>query len=185
MTDQLGPDFDDRLTAELDRFDGPTPMPDGARFSRPRARYAPLGPFKLVAALAAALAVLLVAVSAFAGSPDPGVWTRRAVNSFESVTHAAQPSPSPESGASRNQPAQTPARAQPTKTSAPRRESPEPSGGSDRGPWDSPAPSPWPGPDHHDDPSPNPRPSPSPSPDRNDGSDGGAHGTPPPPRSDR
>src|SRR6267378_2715935 len=125
MSDRLGPHFDDRLRAELDRFQGPTPLPDSARFGRVRARRR-LGPLKPALALAGALGILLIAASALAGSPNPGVWTQRAVNSIESVTQTGPPSPTPESEGSHHAPVQPSTRPEPSETGL---ESPEPSNG--------------------------------------------------------
>ena len=162
MSDQLGPHFNDRLRAELDRFEGTTPLPETARFSRVQARRR-LVLLKPALALAGALGILLIAASALAGSPNPGVWTQRAVNSIESVTQSAQPSPSPESQGSHHAPVQPSTRTEPSETG---HESPEPSNGSEQ--------EPSPSPDGHD--SSNPAPSPTPSP----GSEDGGHESPSP-----
>lgn len=160
MTDQLGPDFDERLTRELDRFVAPTPLPQRARFSGRQMGHRRLGRMKPVLAVAGALAILLVAASVLAGSPDPTVWTRHAVNSFESVTHAGQSSPSPESGGSHQ--VQPPAHTQPSETGEPSHESPEPSGGPQTEPSEQPTATPSPEPDGTGSASPTPSPSPSP-----------------------
>ena len=176
MTDQLGPDFDRRLKAGLDRFDGPTPLPEGARFARllPPRRH--LGPVKPALALAAALAVLLVAASALAGGPDPSTWTQKAVSSFQSVTRV-QPAPSPISNSTPRGRSQPPARTAP---SQPKRQSPEASDGSRAEPPDSHGPSPSPDSGHHDSSAPSPSPSPG------EGSDqGGRKGYPSPTPSGR
>ena len=160
MSEKLGPDFDDRLKRELDRFEGPTPLPEGARFSSAQSRRQ-LGPLKPVLALAGAMAILLVAASTLAGSPNPGVWTQRAVNSIESVTQAGHSSPSPESEGSHHQPVKPSTRTEPSETG---HESPEPSSGSHQEPSESPEPSPTP---ESDGPS-SANPTPSPSPDDSD-----------------
>jgi hypothetical protein len=162
MNDNLGPDFDRRLRASLDRVNGPTPLPENARFSTIKVRRL-LGPLKPALALAGALGILLIAASALAGSPNPGAWTQRAVNSIESVTQAAQPSPSPGSEGSHHAPVQPSTRPEPSETG---HESPEPSNGSEQEPSTSP--------DGHD--SSNPAPSPTPSP----GSENGGHESPSP-----
>jgi hypothetical protein len=161
MTDNLGPDFDLRLRASLDRVDGPTPLPENARFSSMKTSRR-LGPLRPALALAGALGILMVAATALAGSPNPGVWQQRAVNSIESVTHS-QSSPSPESEGSHHAPVQPSTRTEPSETS---HESPEPSSGSHQ--------EPSPSPDGHD--SSNPAPSPTPSP----GSQDGGHESPAP-----
>jgi len=168
MTDQLGPDFDDRLRSELDRVAAPTPRPEHARFSRADITYRRLGRMKPVLAIAGALGILTVAATALASSPDPGVWTRRVVYSFESVTHPVQLSPSPASGGSHHD------QAQPSGSGDGHHESPEPSSGSQPEPPESPSTSPSPEPDGHDSSSPTPSPTPVP------GSDDGAHESPSP-----
>ncbi len=129
MTDQLGPSFDKRLRAELDRFMPPTPRPESARFSLAPAGYRRLARLKPALAVAAAVAVLMVAASAASGSPNPGVWTQRAVTTVESVTQSTPPSPTPEPPKpSPVQPAQTApvANPSPSESAEPAHESPEP-----------------------------------------------------------
>ena len=62
----MGPHFDDRLRAELDRFEGTTPLPETARFSRVQARRR-LVLLKPALALAGALGILMVAASPLQG----------------------------------------------------------------------------------------------------------------------
>src|SRR5260370_6834755 len=95
MTDQLGPSFDKRLRAELDRFKPPTPRPESARFSRISPGYGRLGFLKPAVAMAAALALMTVAASAASGSPNPSVWKDRAWTTVQEVTQTAPPSPTP------------------------------------------------------------------------------------------
>ena len=166
MTDQLGADFDRRLKAGLDRFYGPNPQPENARFSRTQAPRRPIGPIKAGVAAAGALAVLLAAASVVAGGPDPSTWTQKAVSSFEAVTHAAQSSSSPASTPSPRANSQPPARTSPAE---PQRESPEPSDESHAEPSVSPTRDPG----THDSAAPSPTPSPG-------SDDGGERGSPSP-----
>src|SRR5260370_16109289 len=123
MSDHLGPDFDERLGAELDRAGAPTPLPANARFNVSPSGYRPLVGRKVALAVAGAVALLMVAATALARSPNPAVW----VSTVESVTHAAEssPSPSPESAPQAQPP--PPVHLQPTETGEPNHESPEPS----------------------------------------------------------
>jgi len=157
MTDQLGPDFDARLRAELDRLEGPTPLPSSARYSQPRTVYRRFAGMKPALVVAGAVAVLLVAASAVSGSPDPAVW----VTTVENVTHVGPPSPSPSPATSPNAQTNPPPRA--------------PSGGENHSqPVESPEASATPSPEPAETPSPGsdgehsgsepPAPSPSPSP---------------------
>jgi len=168
MSDQLGPDFDRRLKAGLDRFEGPNPLPSSARFSRSPTAPHRLGPIKLALAAAGALAVLTVAASALAGGPDPSAWPQKAVNSFELVTHIAQPSPSPSPTRSPQAQGRPAAHATPSDS---KHESPEPSEGSHA----QPSPSPTPESTSHDSSNAGPSPTPSPGSD-----DGGQRGSPSP-----
>lgn len=167
MTDQLGPDFDERLKAELDRFEGPTPLPSGARFSQSRTGSRPLEGLKPALVVAGAIAALLVAASAASGSPDPAVW----VTTVETVTHVGPASPSPSPVTSPNAQANPPPRAEPSEAAEPSHESPEPSGDTHSQPVESPEASPAPSPEPTESPnsgsedghSGSPSPSPSPS----------------------
>src|SRR5260370_11641154 len=126
MTDQLGPSFDKRLRAELDRFKPPTPRPESARFSRMSPGYGGLGFWNPAVAVAAALALLTVAAWAASGSPNPSVWKDRAWTTVQEVTQTAPPSPTPEpTKASPIQPAPA-AQPEPSEAPEPNRESPEP-----------------------------------------------------------
>jgi hypothetical protein len=157
MTDDLGPDFDERLGAELDRATPPTPTPANARFNISPSGYRTITGRKVALAAVGAVAVLMLGATALARSPNPAVW----VTTVQSVTHAAEssPSPSPETPTALPQP---PAQVQPTRTVEPSHESPEPPGDTHGGPSGSPTPSP------DDDKSPSPNPTPSPSPDGGD-----------------
>ncbi len=138
MTDQLGPSFDKRLRAELDRFRPPTPRPEMARFSRMPVGYGPLRFLKPAVAVAAALGLLTVAASAASGSPNPSVWKQRAVTTVQEITQTAPSSPTPEPPkASPIQPAPA-AQPEPSEAPEPNRESPEPSGETRQQPAESP-----------------------------------------------
>jgi len=126
MTDQLGPSFDKRLRAELDRFKPPTPRPESARFSRISPGYGRLGFLKPAVAVAAALALMTVAASAASGSPNPSVWKDRAWTTVQEVTQTAPPSPTPEAPKAspiQPEPAVHPG---PSEAPEPNHESPEP-----------------------------------------------------------
>ena len=149
MSDQLGPDFDERLGAELEHGFAPTPLPANARFHVSPPGYRPLVGRKLALAVAGAVALLMVAATALARSPNPAVW----VSTVESVTHVGEsnPSPSPESPVQAEP--QPPAHAEPTSPAEPSHgspepshESPEPSGDSGGGYVGSRSPSPSPSP---------------------------------------
>ena len=171
MTDQLGPDFDARLRAELDRLEGPTPLPSSARYSQPRTGYRRFGGMTPALVVAGAVAVLLVAASAVLGSPDPAVW----VTTVENVTRVGPASPTPSPVTSPNTQANPTPRAEPSEAVEPSHESPEPSGGETHSqPVESPEASATPSPEPVETPSPgsdgehsgseSPAPSPSPSP---------------------
>jgi hypothetical protein len=138
MSDQLGPSFDRRLRAELDRSKPPTPRPESARYSQIPPGYGRLGFLKPAVAVAAALALVTVAASAASGSPNPSVWKERALTTVQEVTQTAPPSPTPEPPkASPIQPAPA-AQPEPSEAPEPNRESPEPSGGTRQEPTESP-----------------------------------------------
>ena len=127
MTDQLGPSFDKRLRAELDRSKPTTLRPASARYSRISPGYGRLRFLKTAVAVAAALALATVAASAASGSPNPSVWKERALTTVHKVTQTAPPSPTPEQPkASPIQPAPA-AQPEPSEAPEPSRESPEPS----------------------------------------------------------
>src|SRR5216683_2506924 len=91
MSDQLGPDFDERLAAELDRVTAHTPLPENARFNISPPGNRRLGGRKMALAASGVVAVFMLAATVFAGSPNPAVW----VSTVESVTHLGESSPSP------------------------------------------------------------------------------------------
>jgi len=159
MNDPRRPGFDKRLRAALDRSRPPTPQAERARYSQPATGYRPLGRMKPALAITGALAVLLLAASAVAGSPDASAWTQRAVTTVESVAHVAQqPSPAPAPARSpQPKPKPAPAPAAP-KAAAPGGASPEPSHDSHGQPSSTPSPetSPTPSDEHHESPSPSP-----------------------------
>lgn len=122
MTDQLGPDFDERLGAELDRGEAPTPLPGDARFHLHPSNYRPITGRKLALAAAGAVAVLMLAATALARSPNPAVW----VTTVQSVGHSVESAPSPSSDSTPQAQPPPPARTQPTSTAEPSHESAEP-----------------------------------------------------------
>jgi hypothetical protein len=127
MSDPLGPDFDERLGAELDRGAAPTPLPANARFNVSPPGYRPLVGRKVALAVAGAVALLMVAATALARSPNPAVW----LSTVESVTHVAASSPSPSSESTPQAQPPPPAHVEPTPTGEPNHESPEPSADTD------------------------------------------------------
>jgi hypothetical protein len=101
--DPLGPDFDLRLRAALDRIVPPTPYPSGARYKLMAIALnrRTLGFASLLAAASAAGIVLLSGFAA-TGSPNPVVWSQRAASTIQSVSHIpdapkAEPSEVPSS----------------------------------------------------------------------------------------
>ncbi len=160
MSDQLGPDFDERLRAALERFRPPTPMPQRARFNRPQPTSYRLGGFRPALAAFGALAalILMVAATAASGSPDPVVWTQRAVTTVETtvetVTHVSESSPSPSTERAPQSQSKPPAQAAPLKTADRQRDSSEPTDGSRTEPKESPNPSHAQSQDHQESPSP-------------------------------
>jgi hypothetical protein len=157
--DPLGPGFDWRLRAALDKVE---PL-----FSAPRYQTAPrFNVWRLAPAGVAVASMLLLALTAAAatGSADPTVWTQRATTTIQSVGHPPEPSPSPESSPAQPQ---TPPRAAPI--APPARSTARPATATPQGSHESPEPSenhsPFPQPtDHHPQGSPSPYPSPRPSP---------------------
>lgn len=150
MSDQLGPDFDERLGAELDRATPPTPKPANARFNMSRSVYRPITGRKVGLAVVGAIAVLMLGATALARSPNPAVW----VSTVQSVTHAAESSPSPSPEGPRSvQPAPPAHVVQPTNSAEPSHESPERPGDTREA-----SESPTSSPEHHQSPSPSPNP---------------------------
>jgi hypothetical protein len=127
MSDDLGPDFDERIGAELDRASPPTPLLANARFKMSPSGYRPLVGRKVALAVAGAVALLMVAATALARSPNPAVW----LSTVESVTHVAASSPSPSSESTPQAQPPPPAHVEPTPTGEPNHESPEPSADTD------------------------------------------------------
>ena len=159
MSDQLGPDFDERLAAELDRVTPHTPLPENARFNISPPGNRQLGGRKMALAASGAVAVFMLAATVFAGSPNPAVW----VSTVESVTHLGESSPSPSPVSSPESEPQPPANTKPTEPShespEPSHESPEPSPSPETHESPSSSPSPTPDGSHHESPSPSASPS--------------------------
>jgi len=161
--DPMGPGFEWRLKAALDRVTPPSVRP---RYQSATAgiRPLPLAPFMLAAA---ATALLALSATAATGSPNPVIWTERATTTIESVSHPPatvnnpDPSPNRSPKSTRGAPA-APSTRQPEHSASPR---PEPS--------ESPEPTPSHDGDHSESgsgsgsprPSPSPSPRPSPTPD--------------------
>src|SRR2546428_3114730 len=108
MSDQLGPDFEERLRTELDRFRPPTPLPKRARFNRPQPAYRRWGRMQLAVAMAGAPAVPTGLAASAAPRTDPSTWPQRAVTTVEPVPHAGETTASP-----------SPAKAPPTQPKPP------------------------------------------------------------------
>jgi len=133
----LGPDMEERLRRELDAVQ---PMFSSPRYLSTNRRPAALR-FAPVALAAAVLGIL--ALTAYAGSPNPRVWTEHVF----AVVHPAKASPTPNEVSPRPQPSPTEDRhetPEPTETAEPREspgphespepnQSPEPSGGGETG----------------------------------------------------
>lgn len=102
----LGPGFEWRLRAALDRIQPPHNAP----------RYLSLTPggtlrtvlLRAAPAVAAGIAGLLLTAYAATGSPNPVIWTQNAASAITSITHP-EPSPTAEPSSA---PAQPPVRAQ-------------------------------------------------------------------------
>jgi type IV secretory pathway VirB10-like protein len=156
MSDQLGPDFDERLRASLERFQPPSPLPEGARFSRSRPVARRLRRMQLSLVIAGALVVAtFVAASAAAGGP-PSTWPQRAVTTVQSVTHVGE-NPAPSSPEKKPEaPPRPPVEAQPPKAAESSHRSPEPSKDSQTEPRESPDASPNQSHDHGSSPAPHP-----------------------------
>jgi hypothetical protein len=90
--DQLGPDFENRLRAELNRIRPPGNLPRYAA-ARPAARVWPLAPAALVIALAG---VAGLTVWAATGNANPSVWTNRVETIINPPTPTPALSPTPE-----------------------------------------------------------------------------------------
>ena len=130
--DPIGPGFEWRLKAALDRVTPPVSTPRYLS-ATPGVRTLHLAPFALAAAAAALLALSATAAT---GSPNPVVWTERATTTIESVGHpAATPStePSQPPKAQRGVPGATSTHQPEHKASPKPSESPEPTNDSSSG----------------------------------------------------
>ena len=154
----LGPGFDRRLKAALDKVVPPSPLLASARFrsGAPRRinrawRFAPA----LVATGAAAMAITATAAT---GSPNPSVWRDRAGSVFQSVGHFSG-SASPKAVQSAKPPKASPAGqgTGPSHATPPSTHQPQPK------PTERPEPT--------DSPQPTERPEPSPTPEPQGGAD--------------
>jgi hypothetical protein len=178
-----GPGFEHQLKAALDAVVPPTPFAFRARY-RSAEWLRSSRPWRIAPALLGAAAVVVMAVSAAAAtsSPNPAVWTQRAVSTIQSVSHIPDNNPNPpennapapRGSAPVTQPGGTshatpPAarRAEPSDSPRPTErpdESPRPAGtpppDDSRHPW--PSPSPTPSDPHNPYPQPSPTPYPSP-----------------------
>lgn len=92
--DGLNPVFGWRLKAALDRVTPPASLPRYASVSMGRARPWRVAPFLLAGATVVLLALTATATT---GSPNPVVWTQHAATTIQSVGHAPEAIPSPQS----------------------------------------------------------------------------------------
>jgi hypothetical protein len=104
----LGPGFERRLSAVLDRVAPPTPLFAAARYRSmmpPRSS----GIWRLAPAAVGIAAIVIMATSATVetGSANPAVWTQRAAATIQTVRHLPDTKPAPNPGAPSSQPAQT------------------------------------------------------------------------------
>lgn len=131
----LDPQLEDRLRDELDRVQ--------PRFSSPRYISAGHRPrlWRLAPALLAAAVLGMLGLTAYAGSPNPAVWTQRVVNVVHPSPAPRTPEQSPTQQSQNPEPSETPERqASPEPTEKPEpTEEPEPSGSPE--PRESPEPS--------------------------------------------
>ena len=105
--DLLGPGFEWRVRAVLDRVQPPHTAP----------RYLSVTPggtlrtafVRAVPAVAVGVAGLLLTAYAATGSPNPVIWTQNAASAITSITRAPEPSPAAEPSSA---PVQVPARVQ-------------------------------------------------------------------------
>lgn len=155
----LGPDFDRRLKAALDKVAPPSPLLSNARY-RTAAAMLPGRAWRLVPVLVAVVAAgAALSAAAATGSANPVVWTQRAGSAIESVSRpvaspkvAHTPRPQPSGGSSSGQ------------ATGPGRPTPS---GHEQEPTERPEASPRPQPS----PSPRETPEPSPTPDSSDQGD--------------
>ena len=146
----IDPRLEERLRDELDRVQ--------PRWSSPRYLSAGHRPvlWRLAPAVLAAAVLGIVGLTAYAGSPNPAVWTRHVVN----VLHPSTPSPTPEQA-----PTQEPLKPAPTQEPE-QNHSPEPS--------EKPESTEEPEPSGSPEPRESPEPSASPEPSGSGSSDGGS-----------
>lgn len=173
--DPIGPGFEWRLRAALNRVTPPSPSRPRYQTARAGGRPLRLAPFALATA---GIALLALSATAATGSPNPRVWTERATTTIESVGHAPATVPSPEPSPNKSPESQQRAPAVPSThkpedhaspnpqpsdhpEESPRPEPTETSGGDDHSgsgsgsgsssTSPSPSPSPTPKPNDHDD----------------------------------
>jgi hypothetical protein len=129
--DPLGPGFRWRLRAALDPVKPPFSPP---RY--PTAGHRPIA-WRVAPAMLAVAAIFALSVTAFAatGSPNPAIWTQRAVSAIDSAAHAPQTFPAAQPTP---EPSDEPAKAAPA---APARSTHEDEGQSQSEPKESPEPS--------------------------------------------
>jgi outer membrane biosynthesis protein TonB len=104
----LGPGFERRLSAVLDRVAPPTPLFAAARYRSmmpPRSS----GIWRLVPAAVGIAAIVVMATSATVetGSANPAVWTQRAAATIQTVRHLPDSKPAPNPVPPSSQPADT------------------------------------------------------------------------------
>lgn len=166
--DRLGPGFERRLKAALDRVAPPSPLLSSARY-RSGAAALPGRAWRLVPALVAigAAGAALTAAAA-TGSPNPAVWEERAGSAIQSVSH--QPAAGPKAVRTpRPEPSRQPSSGKGTEPGHA-----TPSSGHEQEPQRSPAPTERP------EASPSPEPSPRPSPSQDSSGGGETTSTPSP-----
>jgi hypothetical protein len=89
----LGPGFERRLKAALDRVAPPSPLLSSARY-RSGAAMLPRRTWRLVPVLVGiGAAGMALTAAAATGSPNPVVWTERAGSAIQSVSHTSVASP--------------------------------------------------------------------------------------------
>ncbi len=142
--DPIGPGFEWRLKAALDRVTPPfsTPRYLSARAGGRTLRFAPF------ALAAAATALLALSATAATGSPNPVVWTERATTTIESVGQPPATTPSTEPSSNQPPKAQREAPAAPTTHQPEHGASPKPEPSETPRPSESPEPSESPSGDH-------------------------------------
>src|SRR5712691_3491221 len=93
MRNELTPDFEARLRAALDRSRPSVPLPEGARFRSAVANRRGFGRLRPAIAALATIALVAVAATAASGTPNPAVWTQKAVTTVMAVTHQTGSNP--------------------------------------------------------------------------------------------